>query len=455
MKRIAHLVAVVIAVVPGAAGAQSWSELHTLTFIPAGLARSTAAEPVGSAGGVSGEPSDESPDPSPERVIARIQAAGAAIEAERAANGENSIELVPLFESLADIYLEVSGYGDAIAALEQAQQVIRRHHGLYSLDQARPIERIIEIEMSLRPSEESIELESYLRELVQRNPGDPRNPEILTKMAGRQMEVARHVLIHGVPPQFSLNVNVGVGPSLPGVSSRRTTRSVAASMLRQARFNYGSAILTAMFDDQASLSQLFELEDSIIDSYYFELMNPGLNDGGSSYWGNAGRLYSGAIRALGARLRNIRNYSGAPEAVAAALIETADWHLMFGSFGRAMGIYEQALADIRAEGAGEERITAMFSPEQPVPLPAVASNANVFHALRDVQGYFDVEIEINRFGGVRDVTITGRSPNASDSIERRLRKFVYQSRFRPRYVDGEWLTTDRFAMRYEFGYSSS
>ena len=446
MKRIAHLVAVVIAVVPGAAGAQSWSELGTLTFIPADLARSTAAGPAS----VSGELSDQSPDPSPERVIARIQAAGAAIEAERAANGENSIGLVPLFESLADIYLEVSGYGDAIAALEQAQQVIRRHHGLYSLDQARLIERVIEIEMSLRPSEESIELESYLRELVQRNPGDPRNPEILTKMAGRQMEVARHVLIHGVPPQFSLNVNVGVGPSLPGLSSPRTTRSVAASMLRQARFNYGSAIWTAMFDDQPSMSQLFELEDSIIDSYYFELMNPGLNYGGTS-----GRLYSGAIRALGARLSNIRNYSGAPEAVAAALIEMADWHLMFGSFGRAMGIYEQALADLRTESAGEERITAMFSPEQPVPLPAVALNANVFHALRDVQGYFDVEIQINRFGGVRDVTITGRSPNASDSIERRLRKFVYQSRFRPRYVDGEWLTTDRFSMRYEFGYSSS
>lgn len=441
MRRIVHLVAVVIAGVPGAAGAQTWHELGTLTFVPAGIPGSSAAEPAGGTENAPGQPPEQSPD----RVIARIQAVVDAIEAERAANGENSIGLVPLFESLADIYLEVSGYGDAIAALEQAQDVIRRHQGLYSLDQARLIERIIEIEMSLRPSEQSIELESYLRELVQRNPSDPRNPEILTKMAGRQMEVVRHVLIHGIPPQFSLNVNVAVGSSLPRFSSRGTTRSVAGSMLRQARRSYGAAIRSAMFDERPNMSQLFELEDSIIDSYYFELMNPDLSAGG---------VYSGAVRALQARLANIRTYSGAPEAVAAALIEIADWHLMFGSFGHAMRIYDETLADLRAEIADEQRVAAMFSPETPVPLPAVASNANVFHEISDVHGYFDVEIEINRYGGVRDMTVIGRSPNASEPIERRLKKFVYQSRFRPRYVDGDWLSRDRFSIRYEFGYSN-
>jgi hypothetical protein len=272
-------------------------------------------------------------------------------------------------------------------------------------------------------------------------------------MAGRQMDVARYVLIHGIPPQFSLNVNVGVGSGVPRFSSRRTTRSVAASMLRQARVNYGSAMQVAMFDDEIDMTQLFELEDRLVDSYYFELMNRGRSGSGQSYWGNG--LYSGAVNLLQARLSNIRNYSGTPEAVAAALVEIGDWQLMFGAFGSAMSIYEQALGELQDGRVGEDRVAAMFSPERPVPLPAVASNANVFHELSDVHGYFDVEIEINRFGGVRDVIITGQSPNASDAIERRLKRFVYGNRFRPRHLDGEWLAKDRFTMRYEFGYASS
>jgi len=231
------------------------------------------------------EPAAEAPG----LVIARIQAAVAAIESERAANGENSIGLVPLYESLAGIYLEISGYGDAIAALEQAQQIIRRHQGLYALDQAELIEQIIETEMSLRPSEESIERESYLRELVQRNPGDPRNVGILTEMAGRQMDVVRHTIVNGVPPQFNVNVGMGMGMGMglaPDPSSI-SARSLAASMLWQARSNSRAAIRASIADGEAELSQLLELEDNIIDSYYFELVNPQLR-GGRIYWGTAG-----------------------------------------------------------------------------------------------------------------------------------------------------------------------
>jgi tetratricopeptide (TPR) repeat protein len=443
MKRIAQLLAALIAVVPGAALAQSWGELWTLTFAPVGPERSATERATTVPAGAL-EPAEEDPS----LVIARIQAAAGAIESERARNGENSIGLVPLFESLARIYLEIGGYRDAIAALEQAQQIIRRHQGLYALDQAELIEQIIETEMSLSPSAQSIERESYLRELVRRNPTDPRNVEILTKMAGRQMDVVRHAIVNGVPPEFTLNVGIGFAPGPSSISAR----SLAASMLRRSRSNYRAAIRASIAHGEAEISQLLEIEDSIIDSYYFELVNPQLR-GGRIYWGTAG-LYSGGINALHARLKNVSQYSRSPEAISRALIEMADWHLMFRAFGRAMDVYALALANLREQGVAEERVAAMFSPEAPVPLPADPSVANVYEALSDVRGYFDVEVEINRFGGVRDVRVTGRSGSATDDIERRFRTFVAQSRFRPRYVDGEWLSSDRFPLRYEFGYSS-
>ena len=91
----------------------------------------------------------------------------------------------------------------------------------------------------------------------------------------------------------------------------------------------------------------------------------------------------------------------------------------------------------------------------PVPLPDFAANLNVFADQSDVYGYIDVEVEVNRFGGVRQVDVIGQSDNSSEAIERRLKRFVYQSRFRPRYIDGDWLRSDRFTQRYVFGYSRS
>lgn len=447
-------VTAVLAVVPGAvATAQDWSELATLSFTPIVSDRSLAAGATGATTSPSVSASAED-ERAAEQVIARIEAAVAAIDSEKLENGEYSPALISLYRELAGIYLEIDGYGDAIAVLEQAQQVVRRHEGLYSLDQAGLIEEMIDIDMAVTPNEESLERENVLRELVERNPGDPRNAGILTRMAGRQQDVADYVLIHGVEPELTLNVSVN------GLNPRRrsppTVRSIAGSMLRQARASYGYAMRAALYDGQAELSQLFELEDSIIDTYYFELMNPQLRRGrGRSRGAGAGSLYAGATGTLEAKLSNIKRFSGSPEAVTRALIEIADWDLMFSRFGHAMNGYQEALNYLRAESGDEQRVAAIFSPEAPVPLPALASNANVYHGRSNVQGYFDVEIEINRFGGVRDIEVTGRSGNATDAIERRLRRFVYLSRFRPRYVNGAWRRTDRFALRYEFGYTST
>lgn len=445
--------AVVLGVLPAAlVTAQDWSELNTLSFTPVVSERAIADGTAETARNLPGQDSARD-EPPAERVIARIQAAVAMIEAELADNGAYSPDLIPLYRTLADIYLEIDGYGDAIDMLEQAQQVVRRNQGLYSLDQADLIEGMIEIEMAITPSEQSIERETDLRELVQRNPDDARNVGILTRMAGRQMDVVDYLLINGIVPELTLNVSA-VNRLAP-FRSAPTASSMAASMLRRSRSSYRAAMRAALSDEQAEISQLFELEDNLIDSFYYELMNPKLRRGTGVYFGRAGSLYSGGAGVLGAQLTNIQRFSRTPEAVAAAMIEIADWHLMFGSFGRAMGDYQEALAYLRAESGDEERVAAVFSPARPVPLPAFVPNANVYDDLSNVRGYFDVEIEINRFGGVRDVNVIGQSGNATAAIERRLRRFVYQSRFRPRYMDGQWQSSDRFVLRYEFGYRTS
>lgn len=452
----------ILALMPCAmATAQDWSELKTLSFTPVLISPSQTAEGESLADGASDGVDSRNPaigrpdtEQEPEFIINRIRAAVADIEAYETANDPNAPGLVPLLIALADIYQETGDYGDAIPVLERAQSIVRRHQGLYSLDQAGLIEQIIDIRSAITPNELSAQQESDLRELVQRNPGDPRNVEILTKTADRQLDIARDVLINGIPPEFTLNVNANVSGWSPRFRQPRTARSLAASAMRQARFNYGSAMNAALNSGPTRLSRLLELEDSIIDTYYFELMNSEFRSNRISYR-NSAQLRFGGVRALSAKLANTRRYGESPEAVASVIAELADWYLMFGAFGRAMDTYEEAAAHLRETENGEARVAAMFSTETPIPLPAFVPNANVYEGLSNIRGHFDVHVRINRFGGVRDFEVVGSSPNATDAIEKRLKKFVYQSRFRPRYIDGEWLESDDFTIRYEFGLVTS
>ena len=461
----------ILAVLPGAtAGAQDWSELDTLTFNPVSFQLSLAPATVDATENGIAEPllvseRDRIPVTSsrsvgaddelaPQLIISRIRAAVEDIESAAAAYGENSPRLVPLLRTLAEIYQETGDLGDATQVLERAQQVVRRSDGLYSLDQADLIRQMIEIDMAITPNEQSSELESDLRQLVQRNPGDPRNGDILTSMAARQMDVASDLLINGLPPAIVFNVDLVGGLGQPRYAPPTTARAMAASMLRRARSSYSSAMREAVSKEPANIPELLELEQTIIDTYYFELMNSRFRRRHQPYTA-AGRLRFGGVRALSARLENSRRFPGTPEAYSSALIELADWHLMFNSFGRAMETYEAARAHLLAQDDGAKRVAAMLSPEAPVPLPAFVPTKNVYSGLGDVHGYIDVEIEINRFGGVRNVNVVGQSQTASAPVARRLRRFVFQTRFRPRFAGGEWQRSDRFALRYEFGYSST
>lgn len=408
--------------------------------------------------------------------MASIRSNLQAIEQEQAANGSNSANLIPLLESLAGIYQDIGDYEGANLALERARHLVRVHDGLYSLEQAGIVEQMIDNDIEISPGERFAELEMSLSELIRRHPDDPRVVEVLAGQAERDMALARYLLMHGVPPELVINAGyagtsglfagaeyagtpglfAGAGFSLAGPFRReppRTARFMANSMLNRARSGYGSAMAAALHGDSLDVPRLLEIEDHIIQTYYFELMNAGLRHHRQSY-ANNGRLRRAGIQALTAKLENSRRYPGTPVAVTEARLELADWHLMFHSFGHAMQSYEAAREYLAAE-ADAAIVAGVFSPESPVPLPAFSPNESVYADAGDVHGYVDVSIEINRYGGARNVEILGHSANASAAIARRLKRHICQSRFRPRFVDGAWLHSDRFRLRYRFSYLNS
>ena len=71
-----------------------------------------------------------------ESVFAAIAELERTIESAIAAQGMQAAVLIDHYRSLAELHREIGNYGLALAALDQARDIIRRSQGLHSLDQA-------------------------------------------------------------------------------------------------------------------------------------------------------------------------------------------------------------------------------------------------------------------------------------------------------------------------------
>jgi hypothetical protein len=89
----------------------------------------------------------------------------------------------------------------------------------------------------------------------------------------------------------------------------------------------------------------------------------------------------------------------------------------------------------------------MLSPEVPPILPAPPERPDRAH-----HGYVDAAIEVGPYGNTRNVDVLARSPDTPKIIEKRLRQNLERNRFRPRFVDGELVRSDRFAARFYYDY---
>ncbi len=223
------------------------------------------------------------------------------------------------------------------------------------------------------------------------------------------------------------------------------------SALRSARRNYLNATHAAIESGSHDFFDLLELEDKIIDTYYFELLNPELTRSGNWY-SRGGGIGRRGEAALEAKIANSKLFPGTAAAVGSAIIELGDWLLLFSSHGPALEKYRDARDLLIAGGVSAEEIDSILAPDIPVLLPAVSSSGAYSSRPEDYRGYIDVVIDLTRYGRRKRIEILDRSPGTTDDIEKRLKKYLGQSRFRPRFVNGEPARSDRSAMRFYFDY---
>lgn len=222
----------------------------------------------------------------------------------------------------------------------------------------------------------------------------------------------------------------------------RSGREFAAAALARARRLYSLAMQSAYL--QGSESEYWAYDAEFVDTHYFEQAYPDL----AADLDEQTRLapLEGALRARVAD----RLARGAPAVeVARALLELGDALLNAPALEQYQNAHDLLIkSDVPAAAIAE-----LLHPDVPVIRRAYGpEDWAEFHVSHPYRGYIDVQVETGRYGQTTEVEMLSASPGTSRAIERRLRKHVNQTRFRPRFVAGELVPSDAFLLRYYYDY---
>ena len=350
------------------------------------------------------------------------------IEQALAQGGPYSKSLIDPLTSLVELYQESGRHDLAVAATDQAMQVIRANYGLRSLDQAPLIRERIRSEEARGNDAEAWDLEQALLTLARANPGDVRSAEVFREIGDKRMDVLRRYRAGEFPPQLQLGCYYAEAQENFDNCTFGSRRVASGAMLADAQRNYVAAIRVLLRAGGYSSAELRGLELDLVNSTY--------------YWG--GRYQTGRQS-----LRRLIAYGVAnaqPLADRAdALLQIADWDLLYEHRPLALGTYEATHDFLKREGVEPAVIDALFSPELPIVLPVFESNPL---ATSPSDEHLDVSFEITRYGFAERVKVLAKTANVSDEAEEQLVRLIERRRFRPRVVDGEFPRATPVELRY-------
>jgi hypothetical protein len=143
-----------------------------------------------------------------------------------------------------------------------------------------------------------------------------------------------------------------------------------------------------------------------------------------------------------------------------ALLEYGDWSMIFGKTQSAQQKYREAYALVQELGVDEQAVEQLFRPDLPVHLPLITPKPNSREKFRiadntelDHAGYIDIAFTISRYGRAKWFDILDTSGEATREVERRLKRYLSNSPFRPRLNSNDKFESQRVTLRYYFSYA--
>jgi len=410
----------------------------------------------------------------------------------------NDAELIGPFTALGLSYQESGDYLLSSTVIQRALEVVRVNYGLYSLEQASLIQQLIDNEDEMGNVAVAWDLEQELLALARRNPDDLRAVPILRGIADERMHVLSRYLAGEFSPDVVLGCYYDLSPSDNVGSCHAGTRStVFQRIVAEAQRHYADAIAVLLRNELYSSDELRELELELARGSDLIRYRKDLGDRtldieelhGMQHtepwrsqidalvqlarwdldYSQAGLVLDKrdaldrelALRRyldqdqyeLGrlafSRLIVYENASASSQlARINALVQLADWDLLYSRNRLALDEYRQAYELIKLEGIFQSSIEQIFSPETPVVLPVFIPNPLASAETPTSTGYIIVAFEITKFGRSRRIEILASSTNVTHGDTNRLVQLIKRSRFRSRMADGQNTDSSPVTLRY-------
>ena len=136
-----------------------------------------------------------------------------------------------------------------------------------------------------------------------------------------------------------------------------------------------------------------------------------------------------------------------PEVIAVAMLELADWYLLFDKHSRAVPLYQRVWQLFEATPEG--RIDALLEPT-PLYLPLPSPPARPKDAASDTpeDGIVELAVTVTERGHVADVETLRSEPEGM--MDHRVRRAARSARYRPTLTDGGPVPTRDVRIEYRF-----
>lgn len=335
----------------------------------------------------------------------------------------------------------------AIVVIDEALADVRATYGLYSLEQAPWLERLIANEEARGNLAGAWDLEQELLELARRHPDDIRTVPVLREVAARREDILARYLGGDFPEQIIFGCYYSRSrASFQGRNCRSGSRGVVVRrLLAEVRRYYGNAagiILNQGFD---YMDELREVDLALVrNSYRYGHFI------GSYEVGRRSMIRLAALDAMNSEPLLTRVTS---------LVELIDWDLMFveGATRKSRAQrtdalverYERAYEMLEREQTPQASIDELFSPALPVVVPSFLPNPLATEETRRATPrYVDVSLVVTRLGSSDRIEILETTLNATETEVDDLIDLIESSRFRPRATNGEFVDTAPIVVRY-------
>jgi len=395
--------------------------------------------------------------------------------------GAYAQQLSQEYSTLGALYESLRDYDSALDYLEKAMHNNRVNLGLYNLEQENIIKEKIKNHVAKGDLHAADLEQEYLFFIRQRAYGNT-SVDLLPALT----EYAEWSI-------FAFDSNLILSPTFPyaaqsraftenGVSNSIGEEDFKTSRLVHAQNIYRTIIEILLNNYGITDKRLLDMEQNLALTNYFFATNLGIssssfaNESNSALSMSSSQSYFDMSRvstnsmgyrhgreALERRLKYMLNMEDiSPEDIAKARLELGDWLMIFKKRVAAMAQYEEAYREFAAAEAEvpAQALDALFNPLMPVTIPTFVDYRFTRAALGIPQdqplayrGWFDVKVDITRYGKTRDVEILARSDEASDAIENTLlRQLRNSTSFRPRMPNGTAMENDQLLARYYYSY---